>query len=209
MTRYTGLLQPIIVRRTGTHEQMVEAAARASVAAWLTCPEDPAWTTWLAGSFGKTVRRARTVEVEKTREFHVASALVGDAEAFACLPVPTADMPAPIRKLQVSGTDRDRGAWTRPFERPIGPYVVVNLGAGMSTGKTCAQVAHAVFAWALQQTPDHLSNWQDAGMPFFVSDANQDTFDRYRRHRSDTTIVIEDAGHTEVAPGTATVLAYL
>jgi peptidyl-tRNA hydrolase len=209
MAGYDGLIQPIVVRKSGTHEQMVEAAARASVAAWLTDPTNPAWEPWLAASFGKTVRRGRNVEIEKCREFFVASAQVGDAEAFACLPYLKAEVPAPIRKLQVSGTDRDRGEWTQKEDRPIGPYLAVNLGANMSTGKTCAQVAHGVFAWALKQTPEHLTAWQEAGLPFFVTDCSQELFTYQRTHGSSRLIVIEDAGHTEVAPGTATVLAWL
>ena len=206
MSGYTGLLQPIVVRRTGTHEQMVEAAARASVAAWLADPDNPAWVPWLAGSFGKSVRRARPVEVEKAREHLLVSVRVGEAEAFAGLPVTREDMPAPIRKLQVSGTDAERAGWVLPTDRPLGPYIAVNLGANMTTGKTCAQVAHGLFAWALKQTPETLSAWQGAGMPFFVSEATQEKFDGFRRYSSDLSILIEDAGHTEVAPGTATVL---
>lgn len=208
--RYSGLIQPIIVRRSGTHEEMVEAVARASVAAWLSDPTNPAWAPWLAASFGKTVRRARPAEVEKCREWFVASAAVGEAEAFACLPVPTDDMPAPIRKLQVSGTDAERKGWPLPPapDRPTGPWLSINLGAAMSTGKTAAQAAHGVFAWALKQSPEQLDAWQAEGLPFTVGEAPPDQFDSFRAHAPSTSILIQDAGHTEVTPGTATVLVY-
>lgn len=203
MSGYQGLLQPIVVRRTGTHEDMVVAAARASVAAWLADPENPAWTPWLAGSFGKSVRRARPVEVEKVREFMLASVKVGDAEAFAGLPVSRAEMATAIAKLQVSGTDAERSGW--PELLPIeGPHLLVNVDAGMTTGKTCAQVAHGLFGWALLQDQSALAAWAEAGLPFAVSELSQRAFNAAR---PDAVVVIEDAGHTEVDPGTATVLA--
>lgn len=203
MSGYQGLLQPIVVRRTGTHEDMVVAAARASVAAWLADPDNPAWTPWLAGSFGKSVRRARPVEVEKAREFMLSSVKVGDAEAFAGLPVSRTDMPAPIAKLQVSGTDAERVGWS-DLHTPEGPHLLVNADAGMTTGKTCAQVAHGVFGWALRQDAAVLAGWAEAGLPFTVTEADQSAFDAARLG---ALVVIEDAGHTEVDPGTATVLA--
>lgn len=215
MAGYQGLLQPIVVRRTGTHEEMVEAAARVSVAAWLATPDDPAWEPWLAASFGKSVRRARNAEVEKAKEFFVASVKVGDAEAFAGLPVTRDDMPAPIRKMQVSGTQAERTGWkypsvTDPNIAPVPgplPWMTVNLGAEMTTGKTCAQVAHALFAWALTQTPEALVAWQENGMQFRVAEVSQEDFDRQRTYAGAKALVIQDAGHTEVTPGTATVFA--
>lgn len=202
MAGYDGLIQPIVVRRTGTHEQMVEAVARASVRAYLLDPENPAWKPWLAASFGKTVRRARPVEVEKAREFFVASAKVGDAEAFACLPVAKDDMPAPIRKMQVSGTVAERTGWANRASTS-GPTLKVNSGAAMTTGKTCAQVAHALFAWVLQRTEGELDSWIANGMQFTISEAAPDRFAALTKSAD---IVVEDAGHTEVDPGTATVL---
>lgn len=212
MSGYTGLLQPIVVRRTGTHEDMVTAAARASVAAWMACPDDPAWEPWLAGSFGKSVRRARPVEVEKAREFMVASVAVGEAEAFAGLPVTREEMPAPVRKLQVSGTNAPRVGWPKPVtatQDPFGfvrPWMVINMGANMTTGKTCAQAAHGLLGWALHQDDAVLDEWGAAGMPFNVSEHDGEQFDNLVKHSRASDVIIQDAGHTEVEPGTTTVL---
>lgn len=211
MSGYTGLLQPIVVRRTGTHEDMVTAAARASVAAWLSCPEDPAWEPWLAGSFGKSVRRARPVEVEKAREFMVASVAVGEAEAFAGLPVTREDMPAPVRKMQVAGTDAPRAGWPVPVllgeeRRPVGPWMSINLGAQMTTGKTCAQAAHGLLGWALRQDRDRLDVWVADGMPVNIAEYGTKQFDSLVKFAPSSAVIIRDAGHTEVAPGTTTVL---
>jgi peptidyl-tRNA hydrolase len=209
---YTGLLQPIVVRRTGTHEDMVTAAARASVAAWMSCPDDPAWEPWLAGSFGKSVRRARPVEIEKAREFMVASVAVGEAEAFAGLPVSRDDMPPAVRKLQVSGTDAPRAGWPKPVLRGMDlggvvvPWVSINLGAQMTTGKTCAQAAHGLLGWALRKEPAVREAWASAGMPVNVGEFSAEDFDNFVKHARTDAIIIQDAGHTEVVPGTTTVL---
>lgn len=211
MSGYTGLLQPIVVRRTGSHEDMVTAAARASVAAWMACPDDPAWVPWLAGSFGKSVRRARPVEVEKVREFMLSSVAVGEAEAFAGLPVSREDMPAAVRKLQVSGTDAPRAEkWsTRDHSEDVGvpvPLMSINLGAQMTTGKTCAQAAHGLLAWALVQDSEVLTSWAAAGMPFRVAEFNAADIANFVKNSRTNDIVIQDAGHTEVEPGTTTVI---
>ena len=65
---------------------MVEAAARASVLAWLATPAASEWEQWLAYAFAKTVRRARPVEVDRAKEWFVSTVQVGDAEAFGCVP---------------------------------------------------------------------------------------------------------------------------
>lgn len=211
MSGYTGLLQPIVVRRTGTHEDMVTAAARASVAAWMACPEDPAWEPWLAGSFGKSVRRARPIEVEKAREFMVSCVAVGEAEAFAGLPVSRENMPAPVSKMQVSGTDAPRAEkWSsRAVDAGsdvVEPFMSINLGAKMTTGKTCAQAAHGLLGWALRQDPEVLTSWAAAGMPFRVGEFNAEDFANFVKHARSGDVIIQDAGHTEVEPGTTTVI---
>lgn len=212
MSGYTGLLQPIVVRRTGSHEDMVVAAARASVAAWMSCPDDPAWEPWLAASFGKTVRRARPVEVEKAREFMLASVAVGEAEAFAGLPATRENLPAPVRKMQVEGTNAPRVGWPKPALRGMDtggvavPWMSINLGAQMTTGKTCAQAAHGLLGWALRQDFEVLTSWAAAGMPFNADEFEQEKFENFVKHARSDAIVIQDAGHTEVEYGTTTVL---
>lgn len=206
MSGYNGLIQPIVVRRSGTHEQMVEAAALASVAAWFAEPDAPVWEEWLSGAFAKTVRRARPVEVEKVQPYVVAAIRVGDAEAFAMLPHDKATLPREVAKLQVSGLDAERTGWTEPAGLPPGaPTLVINADAGMTTGKTCAQAAHGLFAWALSQKRIlPLEDWAAANMPFAIREVDRVEFERLRA--CGAVVVIEDAGHTEVDPGTATVL---
>jgi peptidyl-tRNA hydrolase len=210
MSTYQGLIQTIVVAKSGTHEEMVEAVARASVHAWLATPDNPAWAPWLAGSFGKTIRRARPIEIDRAKDHVVSAVRVGDAEAFACLPHDKETMPATLRRLQVGGTNRPRGTWATPTPRGDSealPWLTINNSLEMSTGKTAAQVAHALFAWARTCTTADLNAWQDAGSPMRISEVDLEGFTTMRNYRTPV-ICIEDAGHTEVAPNSPTVLTW-
>lgn len=54
----TELVQPIVLLRSGSHEDAVRCVAEASLRAYVSAPDLPEWRQWLAGSFTKTVRRA-------------------------------------------------------------------------------------------------------------------------------------------------------
>ena len=73
----------------------------------------------------------------------------------------------------------------------------------MSSGKTIAQVAHAAVLAADTGT---LEDWVAAGCPAQVLVPPPDAFASVCR-RDDLAARVVDAGLTEVAPGTITVLA--
>jgi hypothetical protein len=54
----TELVQPIILLRSGSHEDAIRCVAEASLRAYVSAPDLPEWEQWLAGSFTKKVRRA-------------------------------------------------------------------------------------------------------------------------------------------------------
>jgi peptidyl-tRNA hydrolase len=89
--------------------------------------------------------------------------------------------------------------------------LVINADAGMSSGKACAQAAHASLHAArspLAQNPflePTFDAWKEAGRPVRVRLARRAVFDRLAALPS--AIVIHDAGFTELQPGTATALA--
>lgn len=83
----------------------------------------------------------------------------------------------------------------------------------LSPGKLAAQVAHAAVACALKaqkNQPDVFRKWWDEGQKKVVVRA--ETLADLHRLKVDaeraglTTSLIQDAGHTEVEPGTTTVL---
>lgn len=200
----TSLVQPIVLRRSGTHENATRAAALASVTAWYKHADDPAWDAWLAQRFTKTVRRARNDNQFATAVSSApcAAQIINDASAAAFVPVTYLDMPRHISKLQVSNLELPRTAWEAP-DRDSGPVLVVNEALPMSTGKTAAQAAHALFAWLLTLTTTEQARWFQTGRNFSVTGAGSDQF---AQARSEATVAIRDAGFTEIEAGSCTVV---
>jgi hypothetical protein len=79
---------------------------------------------------------------------------------------------------------------------------LVNPRLEMSSGKTLAQIAHA----AVMAAEDGLDDWVEAGCPAQVAAPRQPVFDALC-DSDDLAARVVDAGLTEVAPGTVTVLA--
>jgi peptidyl-tRNA hydrolase len=162
----------------------------------------PMWTEWLAGPFAKSVRRADPSTFRKALDqldpndcVHVT---VGTAQAVAYRPVRATEMPKPLKRLQVSGTELTRDAKEAPVN--AGPTIVLNDSLGMSTGKAAAQAAHALFLWFLHQNPDTVRG--DANIRF-LPEAEFTALIA----SSGSQHVIEDAGRTEIEPGSVTAFA--
>ena len=214
MTDPYELVQPIVIDRTATHEDAVISAALASVHSHHTSPDLDCWEQWLAGPIAKTVRRAKPSDWDRTMNvlpllgngLFVVTEATSTGRAFALAPMTYDDMPAAVRRCQVSGTDLTRtGTW--PSTDPDGftdyPVLSINAAALMSTGKTAAQVSHALFSWYIQLEPFDRVCWVHAGSPMVVEDLAAPFF---AVARAVADVVIEDAGRTEIAPGTTTVV---
>jgi peptidyl-tRNA hydrolase len=199
------LVQPIAVLRSkGSHEDVVVAVALASVQALLADRDNPAWAHWLSGKFTKSVRRGTQSQMDACRDKALSIVKVGDVEAMGFLPSHYLDMPDAMRKMQVSHFERPRASEDGFFytSSPWPPAIWVNEDVGMSTGKTAAQVAHGLMGWVLRQ--DDLIEWMQQGCPFSLFGATREEFNDKLGIAS---VLIEDAGLTEIASGTATVLA--
>ncbi|MEE1620936.1 peptidyl-tRNA hydrolase [Zafaria sp. J156] len=205
----------------------IAAAALASVAAFIAAPEAAGWRPWAEGSFAKAVRRADAKAFAKVRDGFPDHALAasGAGRAIAFEPVAADAVPPRIRKLQVSGTELPRatpaghavpaergakgggapgaGPGAAPSGDPAGLVVVLNDALGMSTGKAAAQAAHALFAWLLAADPARLDAWLRAGRPLAVRRLDAAAFDQAVAV-SGAGPLIQDAGRTEIAPGSAT-----
>lgn len=191
------LVQPIVVARTGTHEHVVTAVAAASVAAWLDTSANADWEVWLSGRFTKTVRRPKKNSHLDTLTGAASDVTVGDARAVAFTPVTYDAMPAAIRRMRVDGCDHERtGTWQRAGS---GPTLFVNAAVPMTTGKTAAQAAHALFAWALQLGANERADWYAAQQPFTITELAGGAFDDVTAD-----VTITDAGLTEIEAGTTT-----
>ena len=207
----TEYVQPIVVLRSGTHEDAVRAVALASVLAWVNTamrkdsnpeamPGVANWQPWLAGRFAKSVRRAKAGQFAALVPHASSVVECGDAKAAAFAPTTYPDMDPAIAKLQVSGTDFVRSQWQANDGH--GPLVLVNEGLGMSTGKTAAQAAHGLFRWFLNLDSNERDNWIAGRCPFALMGVSGQAFEKGTEHAA---VVIRDAGFTEIAPGSATV----
>lgn len=207
----TNLVQAIAVT-PGTHLQTIAATAIASArAACMADPDDFAWKTWFNQAFTKTVRRAsKPSQIRRlAHDPQVASVFqVGLATAHAYAPMTYDQFPKHLRNLQVAGLDVDRSRdynqhflrvpATAPQADYIDPLVVINRDVEMSTGKTAAQVAHALVAWTRHLSELGRADWlSQSTLRVLYGDLDLDP----EAH----TITIRDNGLTEVEPGTATV----
>ena len=188
----------------------LEGAARA-VLRFLSDPRvtepDGEWAAaaraWEDARIRKVVRRARGAAWER------ASALPGitvshrSAEIRVYPPVPVDEWPADLARLQVTGTDFDD---PRPPGEPAAgtPVLWLNPGLPMTAGKAMAQAGHgAQLAW-WGLSPHNRREWQDRDFALAVRAAGKE---QWAELLASGLPVVTDGGFTEVAPGSATVVA--
>jgi peptidyl-tRNA hydrolase len=181
---------------------VLEAAAAAALAVCLDPRADDEWndalTTWVASRIRKIARRARGAHWAAVQELPgvTVTVTVGDAQARALVPGPVDDVPKPVARLQIGGTDLEPDDPGPP--PPCVPVIHVNAALAMTVGKAAAQVGHASMLYAaahgLVEVP-----------PFAVRDAGPDLWPGLcRAVEAGAAVAVRDAGFTEVAPGTIT-----
>ncbi|WP_306184303.1 peptidyl-tRNA hydrolase [Streptomyces sp. MK5] len=158
---------------------------------------------WQDARIRKVVRRARGAEWRRAEALPGITVTGKTAEVRVFPPVPLDGWPKDLAKLQVSGTDLDD---PEPPARPDPgtPVLWLNPGLEMSAGKAMAQAGHgAQLAW-WELTDEQRTAWQDAGFPLTVR-----TTDPAHWHELTTSglPLVRDAGFTEIAPGSCTVIA--
>jgi peptidyl-tRNA hydrolase len=188
----------------------LEGAARA-VLEFLSDPRvtepDGEWAAaaraWEDARIRKVVRRARGAAWERARALPGITVGQGTAEVRVYPPVPVDDWPADLARLQVSGTDFEDP--TPPADAPDGvPVLWLNPELPMSTGKAMAQVGHgAQLAW-WELAPTDRSKWKDVEFDLRVRTAGAG---QWKELLASGLPVVTDGGFTEVAPGSATVVA--
>jgi hypothetical protein len=201
-----SLVQTIVVK-PATHFETIAAAALASgvALAHADVTTDP-WSGWLAGSFTKSVRRVkRPIELLHVRQLELARVeiAVGDAIGIAFAPQSYDDAPRALSKLQVSGLDVAETSDRFSHAGAITPRIEINSDVTMTTGKTAAQVAHALGAWLLSQPLVTRQLWAvKPGLALEEVKFSENAADE----RSIINIV--DHGLTEIAPGSPTARVY-
>lgn len=158
---------------------------------------------WQDARIRKVVRRARGAEWRRAEALPGITVTGKSAEVRVFPPVPLDGWPKDLARLQVSGTDLDDPE--PPVDAdPTVPVLWMSPEVGMSAGKAMAQAGHgAQLAWWELSDADRAA-WRDAGFPLAVRTPAPD---RWHRLTTSGLPVVRDAGFTEIAPGSCTVVA--
>ncbi|MEU9861603.1 peptidyl-tRNA hydrolase [Streptomyces sp. NPDC047971] len=162
-----------------------------------------AMSDWQDARIRKVVRRARGSEWRRAEALPGITVTGEAAEVRVFPPIPLDGWPKELAKLQVSGTDlEDPAAPGAP--RPGAAMLWLNPDLDMSAGKAMAQAGHgAQLAWWAMSAADR-ETWRGAGFPLAVRTADPA---RWTELTTSGLPVVRDAGFTEIAPGSCTVVS--
>ncbi|MFJ9098419.1 aminoacyl-tRNA hydrolase [Streptomyces sp. NPDC102405] len=158
---------------------------------------------WQDARIRKVVRRARGAEWRRAEGLPGITVTGKSAEVRVFPPVPLDGWPKDLARLQVSGTDLDDPE--PPAAADVtAPVLWLNPDLGMSAGKAMAQAGHgAQLAW-WELSDEERAAWRDAGFPLAVRAADPA---RWGELTAGGLPLVRDAGFTEIAPGSCTVVA--
>ncbi|WP_267242237.1 peptidyl-tRNA hydrolase [Streptomyces sp. PR69] len=159
---------------------------------------------WQDGRIRKVVRRARGAEWRKASALDGITVTGETAEVRVFPPVPLDGWPKELAKLQVSGTELDDPE-PPAAPGPADPVLWLSPELEMSAGKAMAQAGHgAQIAW-LELPEAERKIWRENAFRLSVRTAGPE---RWRALTAGGRLpVVRDAGYTEIAPGSCTVVA--
>jgi peptidyl-tRNA hydrolase len=162
-----------------------------------------AMTAWQDNRIRKIVKRSRGAEWRRAESLPGITMTGQTAQVRVFPPTPVDALPAEIANLQVSGTDFEDSEELPPLE-PRVPVLWINPTLEMSSGKAMAQCGHAAQLawWAL--SPGARKEWASSDFTLAVRRAGRD---QWQELLTSGLPVVQDAGFTEVAPGSRTVIA--
>lgn len=155
---------------------------------------------WYDHRIRKVTRRARNTPWKAVQA--LPGITVGE-KARAFLPAPVSEVPHEISKLQIKGTDLPPD---EPGPAVAGrPVVYVDASLSMSTGKIAAQVGHGSMLLAAARPAEWVLQWAQGRFATSVRLLEHDSFQKMCALPEAVAVV--DAGFTEIAPDTTTVVA--
>lgn len=161
---------------------------------------------WCDARIRKIARRARGAHWDAAQDVPGVTASCGTAMARAIVPGPVGETDRRIGRLQIGGTEVS-GDGTEN-SATAGPVLWVNPTLEMTLGKLAAQVGHASMLAVKLMDQDQAAQWFSDGCPVRVRTATGGGWDRLlAADAAGTAIAIRDAGFTEIAPGSVTVIA--
>ncbi|WP_280219854.1 peptidyl-tRNA hydrolase [Nocardia neocaledoniensis] len=191
---------------------LLEAAAAAAVAVCLDPRSGPGgewesrYLAWKRSRIRKVARRARGAQWLAAGEVDGVTIEVDGAQARAFVPGPVGAIDQRIRKLQIGGTDLEHDEPGPPD--PQLPVLWVNAALAMSVGKAAAQVGHASMLLAGALPVAAAAAWAEREFRCAVRDAGPDRWPALVAEvAAGRAVAVRDAGFTEVAPGSMTVIA--
>lgn len=124
-----------------------------------------------------------------------------------------------MKNLYNSGNNKIQGSFIDDLLKNKTNYnykmvIVVRKDIGMSSGKMAAQVAHAAvncYKYGLKKVPEMVYNWETAGaakIVLMVNDLKEfNAIENKVKQINMNYAIIQDAGKTELEPGTITTIA--
>ncbi|MEU1544728.1 peptidyl-tRNA hydrolase [Nocardia sp. NPDC005745] len=191
---------------------LLAAAAAAAVALCLDERVGPGgeweqpYLAWKRSRIRKVARRARGAQWQATCAVPGVTVEIDGAQARALVPGPVGEVDPRIKRLQIGGTDLEHDAPGPPD--PLLPVLWVNAALGMTLGKSAAQVGHASMLLAGALPVEHALRWAELGFRCAVREADPPRWASLAGQVADGgAVAVRDAGFTEVAPGSMTVIA--
>lgn len=158
---------------------------------------------WQDARIRKVVRRARGAEWLRAEALPGITVTGKTAQVRVFPPVPLDGWPKDLARLQVSGTDLDDPE--PPVDADLSaPVLWMSPDLDMSAGKAMAQAGHGAQLVWWELSDGERAAWRDAGFPLAVRTAEPA---RWRGLTTSGLPVVRDAGYTEIAPGSCTVVA--
>ncbi len=202
------------IPKTDQPDRIDLLGAAASAVALLCLDErsggDGPWTApmdaWCEARIRKIARRARGAHWEAAQDVPGVTASCGSAQARAIVPGPVGETDKRIGRLQIGGTEVSGGESTRGSA--AGPSLWLNPTLEMTVGKLAAQVGHGSMLAVKLMDQDQAAQWFSAGCPVRVRTSSESAWERLlAADVGGTAVAVRDAGFTEIAPGSVTVIA--